>query len=167
MAHTIVALCPCRFGEEFRFLKIVKSRSCEVGKKVFVLKKSTENGLFFHFHCKMNEEEALPLPVQKRTAHIAIPAIENETPETATTLANQNILEEASAIEKTSDSSKKHKKKVTHSILLRMKQLYDAGTIQGDIAKILHLSRKTVNQYLQRIKEGEYEVVLSTCQQGF
>lgn len=49
IAHTIVALCPCRLGEKYRFLKILKSRSSELSTEVVILKKSAEKGLFFHF----------------------------------------------------------------------------------------------------------------------
>lgn len=70
-AHTIVALCPCRLGEEYCFLKVLKCRSYNPGKEVTVLKRNTDNGVFFHFAGKMQEEDALPLPARKPTASAA------------------------------------------------------------------------------------------------
>lgn len=73
IAHTIVALCPCRKGGEYRFLKVVKSRSGEKNEEVPVLKISKEGGLFLHFVGRMNEKDVLPLPVKSRKLPLLLP----------------------------------------------------------------------------------------------
>lgn len=158
IAHTIVALCPCRLGEEYRFLKILKCRSWEAGEDVFVLKKSTENGVFFHFFCKMSEKEALPL--KEKAASAISPAVAKDMPETAGTSNITSIQEGKETAGKTACSGRK-RNKVTTEILLQMKKLSDRNMNQGEIAEKLNLCRQTVNRYLQAIRQGKYELTPS------
>ena len=47
------------------------------------------------------------------------------------------------------------RRKVTSGILQHMKQMYEEGLKQEEIAKALGLCRKTVNKYLQCINQEE------------
>ncbi len=162
IAHTIVALCPCRLGEKYRFLKVLKCRSWESGGNVSVLRKSTENGVFFHFAGKMKEEDALPLPAQKPTASAASVAIVKDTLETAGASVASSVQEESGTAGKRTGSGRK-RNKVTKEILLQIKQLADKNMKQGEIAEKLNLCRQTVNRYLQQIGRGEVDLSLSPC----
>ena len=165
-AHTIVALCPCRLGEEYCFLKVLKCRSYNPGKEVTVLKRNTDNGVFFHFAGKMQEEDALPLPARKPTASAASPVFGKDTLDTSCASVVPSVHElyeeTTGAVKKVSCSSKKGKK-VTLEILQRMKQLHNQKIPQQKIANILNLSRKTVNKYLQQINQGTCAWDLSSC----
>lgn len=163
-AHTIVALCPCRLGEEYCFLKVLKCRSYSSGKKVTALKRNTDNGVFFHFFCKMSEKEALPLKDQEASA--ASPVFGKDTLDTSCASVVPSVHElyeeTTGAVKKVSCSSKRGKK-VTLEILQRMKQLCNQKIPQQKIADILNLSRKTVNKYLQQINQGTCAWDLSSC----
>lgn len=160
IAHTIVTLCPCRLGEKYRFLKILKSRSSELSTEVVILKKSTKKGLFFHFVNKMKEEDALPLKTQKAgrvlstNAGCSVPTSARQF----STEENQSGMKDVKSISVRKDK----RKKVTPEIKLRIKQMYNEGTAQQEIADILHLCRKTVNQYIQQIKQEECTSALSS-----
>lgn len=163
-AHTIVALCPCRLGEEYCFLKVLKCRSYSPGKEVTVLKRNTDNGVFFHFAGKMQEEDALPLKDQEASA--ASPVFGKDTLDTSCASVVPSVHElyeeTTGAVKKVSCSSKRGKK-VTLEILQRMKQLCNQKIPQQKIADILNLSRKTVNKYLQQINQGTCAWDLSSC----
>lgn len=166
VAQTIVALCPCRLGKKYRFLKVLKSRSWDSGEEVFVLEKNAENGLFFYFVKKMKEEEALPLPLRKQAGPVASSAVVKDMPETVTPSVSssaQEVPEEESKTVKKGVGPGRNGRKVTGEILLQMKQLADKGIKQQDIADTLNLCRKTVNRYLQQIKQGGYDLPLSPC----
>lgn len=157
-AHTIVALCPCRWGEEYSFLKVLKCRSYSWGEEVVVLKRSTDNRVFFHFVGKIQEEDALPLPARKPTASATSPTVAEDTPGTAVA----SVQEEYRTAGKSAGPGRKLNK-VTKEILLRMRQLAEKGMNQKDIAAGLGLCRQTVNRYLQAIRQGKYELAPSPC----
>lgn len=162
IAHTIVALCPCRLGEEYRFLKVLKCRSWESGGDVSVLRKSTENGVFFHFAGKMKEKDALPLPVLKQAASVTFPAVAKDMLETGRPSNVTFVQEENGTAGETAGAGRKHNK-VTKEIVLRIKQLADMKMKQGEIAEKLNLCRQTVNRYLQKIRLGKYDLTPSPC----
>ena len=161
IAHTIVALCPCRKGGEYRFLKVVKSRSGEKNEEVPVLKISKEGGLFLHFVGRMNEKDALPLPVKSRKTPVTSPDLEQDIFEvTGTSVASsESVLqdEKPETVEEVTGFAVEpdKRKKVTPGKLQRMKQMYKEGLKQGEIAKALGLCRKTVNKHLQCINREE------------
>lgn len=167
IAHTIVALCPCRKGGEYRFLKVVKSRSGVKNEEVPVLRISKEGGLFFHFVGKMNEKDALPLPVKSRKTPVTStdtgkdmaesPEVSVAPLELVLPYENTETVEEVTGFAMEPDK----RRKVTSGILQRMKQLYKEGLKQGEIAKALGLCRKTVNKYLQCINQEEPQCNLS------
>lgn len=167
IAHTIVALCPCRKGGEYRFLKVVKSRSGEKNEEVPILKISKEGGLFLHFVGRMNEKDALPLLVKSRKTPVTSPDLKQDIFEvTGTSIASsESVLqdEKPETVEEVTGSAVKPNKrrKVTSGILQRMKQMYKEGLKQGEIAKALGLCRKTVNKYLQCINQEEPQCNLS------
>ena len=131
-----------------------------------VLKRNTDNGVFFHFAGKMQEEDALPLPARKPTASAASPVFGKDTLDTSCASVVPSVHElyeeTTGAVKKVSCSSKKGKK-VTLEILQRMKQLHNQKIPQQKIANILNLSRKTVNKYLQQINQGTCAWDLSSC----
>lgn len=167
IAHTIVALCPCRRGTEFRFLKVVKSRSGEKNEEVPVLKLSKEGGLFFHYAGRMNEKDALPLPVKPKAVSVTSPDFKKDMSEvtgpSVAPLKTVLLCEKPETVEEVTGSAVKSDKrrKVTSGILQRMKQMYEEGLKQGEIAEALGLCRKTVNKYLQCINQEEPQCNLS------
>ena len=167
IAHTIVALCPCRKGGEYRFLKVVKSRSGEKNEEVPVLKISKEGGLFFHYVGRMNEKDALPLPVKSRRTPVTFPDLKKDMSEvTGTSVAPlESVLscEKPETVEEVTDSAVKQDKriKVTLGKLQQIQELDADGLTQESIAKALGLCRKTVNKYLQCIKREEPQCNLS------
>lgn len=167
IAHTIVALCPCRKGGEYRFLKVVKSRSGEKNEEVPVLKISKEGGLFFHYVSRMNEKDALPLPVKSRRTPVTFPDLKKDMSEvTGTSVAPlESVLscEKPETVEEVTDSAVKQDKriKVTLGKLQQIQELDADGLTQESIAKALGLCRKTVNKYLQCIKREEPQCNLS------
>lgn len=167
VAHTIVALCPCRLGKNYRFLKVLKSRSWDSGEEVFVLEKSTANGLFFRFVRKMKEEEALPLRLRKQTGPVASSSSGvNDMPETgglSVVPTAQEVPGEENGTARRVTVSGRKRQKVTEDILLQIQELADEGMKQQDIADMLNLCRKTVNKYLQKIQRGECALSLSPC----
>lgn len=160
IAHTIVALCPCNLGEEYRFLKILKSRSSEPLTEVFILKKSTEKGLFFHFTNKMKEKDALPLKARKEERVLFTNA--GSSISTGAKLFSTEEEQSATGSVKSVPEKRDKRKKVTSEILSQIKQMYDEGMSQQKIADILQLCRKTVNQYIQEIKQEECTSALSS-----
>ena len=164
---SIVALCPCRKGGEYRFLKVVKSRSGEKNEEVPVLKISKEGGLFFHYVGRMNEKDALPLPVKSRRTPVTFPDLKKDMSEvTGTSVAPlESVLscEKPETVEEVTDSAVKQDKriKVTLGKLQQIQELDADGLTQESIAKALGLCRKTVNKYLQCIKREEPQCNLS------
>lgn len=167
IAHTIVALCPCRKGGEYRFLKVVKSRSGEKNEEVPILKISKEGGLFLHFVGRMNEKDALPLPVKSRKTPVTSPDLKQDifevTGPSVAPLKPVLSCEKPETVGEVTGSAVKQDKriKVTPGKLQRIKQMYEKGLKQGEIAKALGLCRKTVNKYLQCINQEEAQCNLS------
>lgn len=129
---------------------------------MYVLRKSTENGVFFHFAGKMKEKDALPLPVLKQAASVTFPAVAKDMLETARPSNVTSVQEENGTAGKTAGAGRKHNK-VTKEIALRIKQLADMKMKQGEIAEKLNLCRQTVNRYLQKIRLGKYDLTPSPC----
>ena len=126
-----------------------------------VLKISIEGGLLLHFVGRMNEKDALPLPVKSRKTPVTSPDLELDIFEvTGTSVASsESVLqdEKPETVEEVTGFAVEpdKRKKVTPGKLQRMKQMYKEGLKQGEIAKSLGLCRKTVNKYLQCIKREE------------
>ena len=132
-----------------------------------VLKISKEGGLFLHFVGRMNEKDALPLPVKSRRTPVTSPDLKKDMSEVTgpSVASSESVLqdEKPETVEEVTGSAVKPNKrrKVTSGILQRMKQMYKEGLKQGEIAKSLGLCRKTVNKYLQCIKREEPQCNLS------
>ena len=116
----------------------------------------------------MNEKDALPLPVKSRKTPVTSPDLEQDIFEvTGTSVASsESVLqdERPETVEEVTGSAVKpdKRRKVTSGILQRMKQMYEEGLKQEDIAKALGLCRKTVNKYLQCINPEEPQCNLSS-----
>jgi len=132
-----------------------------------VLKISKEGGLFFHYAGRMNEKDALPLSVKSRRTPVTSTDTGKDMSEvTGTSIASsESVLqdEKPETVEEVTGSAVKPNKrrKVTSGKLQRIKQMYEKGLKQGEIAKALGLCRKTVNKYLQCINQEEPQCNLS------
>ena len=117
---------------------------------------------------RMNEKDALPLPVKSRKTPVTSPDLKKDMSEvTGTSVASsESVLqdEEPETVGEVTGSAVKPNKriKVTPGKLQRMKQMYKEGLKQGEIAKSLGLCRKTVNKYLQGIIPEEPQCNLSS-----
>lgn len=154
-AHTIVALCPCSMGEEYKFLKVIKARGKARNKEVTVLKINEEEGLFFHLACKMDEQNALPSPVKKQKTtekSVTHPTMSPFFPPIPVTGSEKKNSTEsvAHSVWKTDA-----RRKVTPEILVQIKQMFTNGMTQNKIASTLGLCRKTIIKYLQQPEHKE------------
>lgn len=146
-ANSAIALTESRFGNSKRILKILKYKFGSIPSEVSVCNIVSHPYLHLEYECSMPEEAALP------TNKTAKPKITNES-----TKANFEHIEmkDYQLVENNTqfNSAKRDKRrKVTPAVLSRIKQLYNEGKTQQEIADLLQLCRKTVNKYLKALKQ--------------
>jgi RecA-family ATPase len=147
-ANSAIALTDSKFGNNIRILKTLKCKFGCIPDKVSICKITPDPYLHFEYERSMPEEDALPIKVTVR------PRTKDKftQPKDTTVLKDKENKPIEESIETYSTKQDK-RRKVTKEVIEQIEKLYKEGKTQLQIANLLHLCRKTVNEYLKPIRQ--------------
>lgn len=147
-ANSAIALTDSKFGNNTRIVKVLKCKFGCIPDEVSICKITTDPYLHFEYERSMPEEDALP------TKKIVRYKAKNKlTQQDDTKGVKQKEIQSLYESIQAYPTKRDKRRKVTKEVTEQIEKLYKEGKTQLQIANLLHLCRKTVNEYLKPIKQ--------------